>query len=666
MIKRLLIANRGEIARRIIRTCRTHGIETVAVYSDADVTLPHVREADFAVHLGPSPARESYLDIDKVIAAAQRTGADAIHPGYGFLSENTAFAAACAAAGIVFVGPPAKAIELMGDKAEARKLMAASGVPVLPGCDQDIRDDQRLLEEAQRIGYPLLIKAVAGGGGKGMRVVHAETGFIDALHAARREAKSAFGDDRVLLERYLSSARHIEVQVFADQHGNVVHLFERDCSVQRRHQKIIEEAPAPGLTDAQRTAVGEAAVQAARAIDYVGAGTVEFLFADGHFYFMEMNTRLQVEHPVTELITGEDLVLWQLQVAAGQRLPRQQTELHIHGAAMEVRIYAEDPWQNFMPSSGLLNTLHWPHQYARVDSGYEQGDRVESHYDPMIAKIICHADTRDGARRKLISALEHTLIDGIHHNVGFLVQVLGSAPFAAAHLDTRLLEQHPHLLDAPVHDPAFIALAATLQQLANRRASDDPWHALQGWRPLGVRQQQADWLIGDEMISVSIEQQGALLRAQVGDQGGTLHWQHTPDELRLSWNTTTLTAMTMSHPQGVVLNLAGNTITVQQATADRQQDAHGARHAPFSAPMSGTVVALHVTPGTHVKAGTAVVTMEAMKMEHTLRAPEDGIVDSFNAAVADQVAEGTLLANFRADELATASSQTPGEGPRHD
>lgn len=647
MIKRLLIANRGEIARRIIRTCRANGIETVAVYSDADINLPHVREADMAVHLGPAPARESYLDIDKVINAAVSTGADAVHPGYGFLSENTAFAAACDKAGIIFVGPPAEAIELMGDKAAARKLMAESGVPVLPGCDQDIRDDNRLLEEAKRIGFPLLVKAVAGGGGKGMRVVHDEADFIEALHGARREAKAAFGDDRVLLERYLSSARHIEVQVFADQQGHTLHLFERDCSVQRRHQKIIEEAPAPGLTEAQRTAVGEAAVQAAKAIDYVGAGTVEFLFADGHFYFMEMNTRLQVEHPVTEMITGEDLVWWQLCVAAGKPLPKQQHELRIHGAAMEVRIYAEDPWQNFMPSSGPLHTLVWPHDEARVDSGYEQGDRVESFYDPMIAKIISHGDNRDAARQQLMRALSATLIDGIHHNCGFLYQVLGSEAFAGADLDTRLLEQYPQLMQKPEQHKALIAVAGAVA-LSEPPSSTDPWQSLSGWRPLSARLQQHELTLADDNVLVQIHSDAQQRSAIVNGDPRSLHWQMFDRCLSLAWGTDTLNARFVSDPQGVLLNLHGDSIRIQRADAGRGQQQHGSRHAPFAAPMSGTVVAVHVQPGGTVKAGTAVITMEAMKMEHTLRAPADGTIAALLAAVGEQVSEGTLLAEFNA------------------
>jgi 3-methylcrotonyl-CoA carboxylase alpha subunit len=538
----------------------------------------------------------------------------------------------------------------MGDKAAARKLMAESGVPVLPGCDQDIRDDQRLLEEAVRIGFPLSGQSR----GRWRRQRHAgstraKREFIEALHAARREAKAAFGDDRVLLERYLSNARHIEVQVFADQHGHTLHLFERDCSVQRRHQKIIEEAPAPGLTEAQRTAVGEAAVQAAKAIDYVGAGTVEFLFADGHFYFMEMNTRLQVEHPVTEMITGEDLVWWQLCVAAGQPLPKQQHELCIHGAAMEVRIYAEDPWQNFMPSSGLLRTLVWPHEEARVDSGYEQGDRVESFYDPMIAKIICHGESRDAARQQLMQALSATLIDGIHHNCGFLYQVLGSAAFASANLDTRLLEQHPQLMEKPAPQRELTALAAAIV-LTDEQPGGDPWQSLNGWRPFATQLQQHELMTAGDSVLVQIESDRRQRSATINGQQRSLHWYKQTRQLSLAWGSDTLKARFVRTDNGVVMNIDGESSSLQSADSNRGQQQHDSRHAPFAAPMSGNVVAVHIQPGTWVKAGSAVITMEAMKMEHTLRAPADGIVTALLASIGEQVSEGTVLAEFTASE----------------
>lgn len=673
MIRRLLIANRGEIARRIIRTCHARGIETVAVYSDADADMPHVQEANFAVRLGPAAAAESYLSIERIIAAARTTGADAIHPGYGFLSENTQLAAACVEAGLIFVGPPARAIEIMGDKAAARQLMADSGVPVLPGCDEDNRDDLALRNQADKIGYPLLIKAVAGGGGKGMRVVHQTSEFVDALHAARREAMAAFSDDQVLLERYLEQARHIEVQIFADQHGHIVHLFERDCSVQRRHQKIIEEAPAPGLTQAQREAAGQAAVQAARSIGYVGAGTVEFLFANGHFYFMEMNTRLQVEHPVTELITGEDLVWWQLCVAAGKPLEKKQAELAIHGAAMEVRVYAEDPWQDFMPSSGQLNTLRWPDALARVDSGYEQGNRVSSHYDPMLAKIICHADNREQARQKLLRALEATLIDGIQHNIGFLHQTLSSDAFASATLDTRLLERQPQLLVPPRLPQPMLALAGAVVMLhstGDALMSADPWRTLQGWRPFGLQECAIGVNVAGTHFYVSLTKQQDGINANITSSddspdcchttAGRLHWRLDGQRLSVSLADQQLGCLYYQQGEQILLNLAGHSISITQQdhrpAAQAEADAGN-----FYAPMSGNVVALHVAAGDAVSSGQAVITLEAMKMEHTLRASQNGKISAIHTRTGEQVAEGKLLVEFSANHTDTNSSDAATE-----
>lgn len=657
-IKKLLIANRGEIARRIMRTCRAQGIATVAVYSEVDATLPHVLEADQAVCLGPAAARESYLVIDKVIAAAQATGADAIHPGYGFLSENTAFAAACDQAGIIFVGPNARAIEVMGDKAAARQLMAESGVPVLPGFDKEGASDSELSAAASEVGFPLLIKAVAGGGGKGMRVVNRAEEFDEALAAARREAANAFGDDRVLMERYLATARHVEVQVFADNHGNAVHLFERDCSVQRRHQKIIEEAPAPGLDEATRDAFGHAAVQAAKAIDYRGAGTVEFLYAPpaadsnadgGQFFFMEMNTRLQVEHPVTEMITGEDLVAWQLSVAAGEVLPKQQDQIQRHGAAMEVRLYAENPEQGFLPSSGLLRHLRWPHAQSRVDAGYEQGDRVDEHYDPMIAKLICHGTDRNVARQQLIQALDALELDGIHHNAAFLRRVLNDDAFAGADLDTRLLEHRPHLMEATAVDTALLALAAARLQAdkAGRDSGDNPWQSLNGWRPLNQRLRQTRVEANGELLTVREDSQ----QTAIGDRQAAVSFAVDPtgQSLRLHWGADSLAArFAWQNAHTMLLFVGGQAYPV---TLNPSRDT--AQHADaggFSAPMSGTIVALHASPGDSVEAGDAVITLEAMKMEHTLRATVPGTVNGFTVAAGDSVSEGTVLVEFSTHE----------------
>jgi acetyl-CoA carboxylase biotin carboxylase subunit len=467
MFGKLLIANRGEIAVRVLRTAKRMGAATVAVYSDADAGALHVALADEAVRIGPAPAAESYLKIDAIIAAAKQTGADAIHPGYGFLSEKAEFAEACAKAGIVFVGPPPSAIRAMGLKDRAKALMAKAGVPVVPGYLGDDQSTDHLAKEAGKIGYPVLIKAVAGGGGKGMRKVEAAGEFVSALEGAQREAKSAFGDDRVLIEKYVSRPRHIEVQVFGDSHGDAVYLFERDCSLQRRHQKVIEEAPAPGMSAAMRKQMGEAAVKAAKAVNYSGAGTVEFIAdaSDGlkadRFWFMEMNTRLQVEHPVTEAITGTDLVEWQLRVAAGEKLPKKQSELSIHGHAIEARLYAEDPQKGFLPSIGTLTHLKFPDD-VRVDSGVRRGDAVSIFYDPMIAKVIAHDETREGAAAKLARAMRHTEVAGVTTNAAFLARALAHPAFVSGDIDTAFIERHrANLIPAERHiSDALLASAA--------------------------------------------------------------------------------------------------------------------------------------------------------------------------------------------------------------
>lgn len=648
MIRRVLIANRGEIACRVMRTCRALAIETVAVYSEADADLPHVRLADQAVCVGPAPARESYLDIERILAAARATGADAIHPGYGFLSENAAFAEACEAAGLVFIGPTGHAIRVMGDKAAARQLMAESGVPVLPGFDREGASDDELRAAAEDVGFPLLIKAVAGGGGKGMRIVEKAAAFDEALAAARREARAAFNDDRVLLERYLARARHVEVQVFADTLGNTVHLFERDCSVQRRHQKIIEEAPAPGVSDALRAALGAAAVKAAEAINYRGAGTVEFLLAeDQQFYFMEMNTRLQVEHPVTELITGEDLVAWQLTVAQGQPLPKRQEQLQLNGHAMEIRFYAEDPDNQFLPSSGLLSHVRWPQRPGvRVDTGFEAGNRVSDFYDPMLAKVIAVGADRNQARLQLAQALRETEVAGIQHNLGFLARVLEHPAFAAGELSTRFLDDHAITTGLDPAQHHLRLLAAACHALATPSGSADPWARLQGWRPQGHRQNLVVLVDQEQEYSVRLRQDDnglalsvdggdwLLARAdtdrgafQLGDQSGQFSAARDGEQLYL-------------FDQGFVLRWLVNPVR----TGEQGQAGRG-----FAAPMNGTLVANHVAPGSHVKAGDAVVTMEAMKMEHTLRAPTDGQVLELPFSAGDAVSEGALLATFVAD-----------------
>ena len=645
MLQKLLIANRGEIACRIMRTAREMGVATIAVYSDADAKALHVRRADEAVHIGPSPAAESYLVGEKIIAAAKETGADAIHPGYGFLSENADFAQAVIDAGLIWVGPKPDSIRAMGLKDAAKERMIAAGVPVTPGYLGEDQSVARLKKEADAIGYPVLIKAVAGGGGKGMRAVDNAAGVEEALAAARREARRAFGDDRVLLERYLPTARHVEVQVFADNHGNAVHLFERDCSVQRRHQKIIEEAPAPGLTEAQRRDLGDAAVRAARAIDYRGAGTVEFLFSpEGEFLFMEMNTRLQVEHPVTELITGEDLVAWQLAVAEGRPLPKSQEQIQRHGAAMEVRLYAENPYQQFLPSAGRLDQLRWPEQ-VRVDSGFEAGDRVSDHYDPMIAKLISHGGDRDQARRRLVAALDDLAISGVHHNAAFLHRVLSSPVFADAELDTRLLEKHSDLMTPAPADSDLVAVAAAGAVAQRPATGNDPWGALPGWRPLGQKRTLIPLRVGEQAHTVVLDNDQARVD---GGEPAPFHLRRRGTAFELHWGERRLAGHLIEpqdgHARHTAVFVHGQDYPVEIHPA-RESDRAGGQDG-FIAPMSGTIVACHVAAGATVAAGDAVITLEAMKMEHTLRAGAAGTVERFHVADGDSVAEGTLLVDF--------------------
>ncbi|MFM7067438.1 MAG: acetyl/propionyl/methylcrotonyl-CoA carboxylase subunit alpha [Gammaproteobacteria bacterium] len=640
MIRKLLIANRGEIACRVIRTARRLGIMTVAVYSDADAQALHVRLADIAVRLGPAPARESYLDIDRVIGAAVAAGAEAIHPGYGFLSENAEFAAACVAAGLVFVGPPAAAIRAMGGKSEAKALMMAAGVPVVPGYHGENQSADVLLAAAESLGYPVLLKASAGGGGKGMRIVRSAADFPAALDGCRREAASSFGNDRILVERYLERPRHVEVQVFADRHGHCLYLHERDCSLQRRHQKVIEEAPAPGLSPAQRRAMGEAAVAAARAVDYVGAGTVEFILAtDGTFHFMEMNTRLQVEHPVTEMITGLDLVEWQLRVAAGEPLPLTQEEVPLHGHAFEARVYAEAPAKGFLPSTGRLLHLRFPEpdDSVRIDSGVEAGDEITPWYDPMIAKVIVHGADRESARRRLDAALAACEVAGPEHNVNFLRRLLALPDFAEGRVDTGLIERAGQVLlaVAPVsadllRDIAARELTAETADAGRRAgASTDvtsPWAAVDGWRLGQTPQRRYRFRVGDEVVTVvACADVRPALDLTVVIDGAKRHLFH-----------------------------AGEAAVVERVDPLAEAVAAAARtagsgHPGLRSPMPGRVVAHLVEPGQHVASGKPVLVMEAMKMEHTLTAPTAGIVRAFRHAPGEQVTEGVALVDFDAD-----------------
>ena len=613
----LLIANRGEIARRIIRTARRMGIRTVAVFSDADAAMPFVREADQAIRIGPAPARKSYLDAAKILAAARDTGVQAIHPGYGFLSENADFAQSVVDAGLVWVGAPPAAIRAMGRKDAAKKLMQAAGVPVTPGYLGEVQTPARLKKEAAAIGYPVLIKAVAGGGGQGMRVVDDAAGFDDALASCKREAASSFGDDRVLLEKYIASPRHIEVQVFGDRHGHVVHLFERDCSLQRRHQKVIEEAPAPGMDEKTRASLCATAVKAALAVNYVGAGTIEFI-ADAsqglkadRIWFMEMNTRLQVEHAVTEVITGQDLVEWQLRVADGEALPLAQDQLSIHGWAMEARLYAENPSAGFLPSTGILQHLRLPGN-VRVDSGVEEGDAVTPYYDPMIAKLVAHGESRDDAATRLAAACRAVEIWPVRTNAAFLAHAAADADFLAGRIDTGFIARHPSLIPSETPDAAVIA-QATRALLAS---GETPWEALHGFR-LGAPPE------GEIAVAIA----GHIYKAAPAPDP-VLVWSDGHDRV--------LFAGGQAWPFG----------------SPRFEGAAGAGvlDGAIVAPMPGMVTALAVTQGQSVKRGEILLVLEAMKMENALVAPFDGVVAALNAALGASVTEGAVLARVEKEK----------------
>ncbi len=668
MFKKILIANRGEIACRVIKTARRMGIATVAVYSEADANARHVRLADEAVLIGPAPARESYLVSDRILEAAQRSGAEAIHPGYGFLSENEDFAEACAAAGIVFIGPPVAAIRAMGSKSEAKKLMEKAGVPLTPGYHGDDQTPALLAEEAARIGYPVLIKASAGGGGKGMRRVDRAEDFDASLVSCKREAKSSFNDDHVLVEKYVLKPRHIEMQVFGDTRGNVVHLFERDCSVQRRHQKVLEEAPAPGMTDAHRVAMGKAAVEAAKAVDYVGAGTVEFIVnQDGSFYFMEMNTRLQVEHPVTEMITGLDLVEWQLRVASGEALPLTQDQLAIDGHALEARIYAEDPDKGFLPSTGRLLHLAPPPEsdHVRVDTGVEQGDEITPFYDPMIAKLIVWGRDRRQALARMRQALAQYRVVGVANNVEFLARLVSTPSFAHADLDTGLIERESALLFpekiAVPDDVWLLAALAELRRearLAEKRAADasdrdSPWRILDGWRLNGRAQRTMTLRYGDVQQTVVIE------AASSGNAAG--HWLMLdgqrvfargslgPDsQLQAQLGERRLRAAVVAAGERRHVFFEGRSWPIVMVDTLNVGGKGDELEGGLKAPMPGKVIALMASAGAIVEKGAPLLVLEAMKMEHTITAPDKGRVKAFHYAPGDQVADGAELVDFEA------------------
>ncbi|WP_111874801.1 acetyl/propionyl/methylcrotonyl-CoA carboxylase subunit alpha [Aeromonas bivalvium] len=637
-IKRLLVANRGEIAVRIIQTARRLGIHTIALYSDADASAMHVRQADEAWHLGPAPARESYLDTGKVLRIAQQTNADAVHPGYGFLSENSDFADACAEQGLRFIGPSGAAILAMGDKSGAKTLMEAAGVPVLPGYHGADQRPDTLRHQASLVGFPLLIKAASGGGGKGMRRVEQIGEFDAALAAVKREALAAFGDDNVLLERYLPRARHVEVQIFADTLGHAIYLGDRDCSLQRRHQKVIEEAPAPDIAPTLRRAMGEAAVAAARAIDYVGAGTIEFLLCRDEFFFMEMNTRLQVEHPVTEAVTGQDLVAWQLAVAEGQPLPLTQEEVVLRGHGVEARLYAEDVEAGFLPASGPIQWLHWP-QGVRIDTGVSAGDAVSPYYDPMIAKLIAHGQSRAEAFARLADALAALSLGPLVHNGPLLLRLCQEPDVLAM--------RHHTQWPIPTEPLAIADLAWPLATLwLASRTGPSPWQQAPGFRLGPDLSLTAAVRIGEEARVLTLTGRTGLLTWQGQEYPYELHADH----LRLLRSGRWLRCPVTPAADGAwVLQLEGRRIPF--ATDDHRHQHHDDHQAPgsqgASAPMHGLVVALLVEAGQSVSRGQPLLVMEAMKMEHQVRAEQDGVIAELLCQVGQQISQGASLVRFQ-------------------
>ena len=662
MFDKILIANRGEIACRVIKTARRLGIQTVAVYSEADSDARHVRLADEAVFIGGSQAKESYLVIDKIIAAAKTTGAQAIHPGYGFLSENEDFCHACDEAGIVFIGPPVGAIHAMGSKSEAKKLMEAAKVPLTPGYHGDDQDPEHLLREADAIGYPVLIKAAAGGGGKGMRLVDRHEDFDAALGSCKREAASSFGNDHVLVEKYIIRPRHIEIQVFGDQFGECVYLFERDCSVQRRHQKVLEEAPAPGMTIERRRQMGDAAVAAAKAVGYVGAGTVEFISTqEGQFFFMEMNTRLQVEHPVTEMITGLDLVEWQLRVASGEPLPLTQEQLQINGHALEARIYAEDPAKGFLPSTGKLVHLAPPQEslHVRIDAGVEEGDSISPYYDPMIAKLIVWDANRERALARMLQALADYRVVGVSNNIDFLSRLVACPAFSRADLDTGLIERESAFLfpeDQTAPDDVYLVAALAQLLWEAHLAQDDagvgpdaksPWNARDGWRLNASAARALVFRHGEvqKTVFVSYRPSGYGLKIDGGDVAARGEID-ARGQMRVDFDGVRMDAAVIAAGGLRHVFLQGRTWRLANVDPLHFAGEGGGVQGGLLAPMPGRVTALLAEPGTQVKKGAPLLILEAMKMEHTISAPSDGLLKAYRFAVGDQVNDGSELVEF--------------------
>ncbi len=669
MFNKILIANRGEIACRVIKTARKLGIRTVAVYSDADANALHVAMADEAVYIGAAPTRESYLRIDRVIEAAKKTGAQAIHPGYGFLSENPEFCFACKEANIVFIGPPVGAIEAMGSKSAAKRIMESAKVPLVPGYHGEDQNPELLRKAANDMGYPVLLKATAGGGGKGMRQVWSAAEFDEALAAAKREAMNSFGDDRMLVEKYLTRPRHVEIQVFCDTHGNAVYLAERDCSVQRRHQKVIEEAPAPGMTPELRKQMGEAAIKAAQAINYEGAGTVEFLLDfDGSFYFMEMNTRLQVEHPVTEMITGQDLVEWQLRVAYGEKLPLTQEQIQINGHAFEARIYAEDPDNDFLPVTGTLSFLQPPSEteHVRVDTGVLQGDEVSVFYDPMIAKLIVWDEDRDQALRRLGKALSEYRISGMKTNVDFLYNLATCEPFKQADLDTGFIGKHREIIfhsgekdiaQGVALGALYLVLAQAQQGKSSAAATVDPhspWNFTNAWRLNEPHVHRFNLTLAGQDYPVTVEQigEGCATRYNISAANKTVRAQGklAGTELYADIDGYRSRVIVAEHDGVYSLYTQSSALQFSRVAIDMGDEEAGHGEGALTAPMNGTIVTLLVEAGAVVKKGDALLVMEAMKMEHTIRAPQDGKVVEFYYAKGNLVAGGAELLNFEKAE----------------
>lgn len=666
MFKKILIANRGEIAVRVARTAKALGVKTVAVYSDADNGAPHMRACDEAVHIGPAPAAESYLKADKILDAVKRTGADAVHPGYGFLSENAEFADALERAGVVFIGPAAETIRAMGSKSAAKDLMEKAGVPTTPGYQGEDQSVATFKREAKRIGYPVLLKATAGGGGKGMRLVERESDLEEALSSAQREAKSAFGDDRFLIEKYIARARHVEVQIFGDGKGGVVHMFERDCSVQRRHQKVIEEAPAPNLPPRARESLLKAGVDAGRAVNYRGAGTVEFLYdeADEAVYFMEMNTRLQVEHPVSEMITGLDFVEWQLRIAAGEPLPLAQRDITESGYAFEARLYAENPAQNFAPSIGMLTTLRLPYALARVDSGVEEGQEITPYYDPMISKIITHGNSREEALGAMRAALDETRVAGLETNAGFLHALAAAPAFIAGEVSTRFIEDHREtLFDEMQPGPAIWAAAALWKRAQGRTCGSDPWALLTGFR-LNRPHHEVLWIdhdgapailrlsrAGDGFDATLEPDAAAAARREGREPQAPIRFSFSgaarDGAVALTIEGETVNAFVAPHGNaGVRVWIGAEHCDVAFPDPLAGISAHHSSEGSLTAPMPGVVTVLSAAPGEAIAAGAPLLVMEAMKMEHAIKAPYDGIVKAYKFAPGDQVKDGDLLVEF--------------------